>query len=148
MTKAQYPDPKGWLDIQICKSIYKAFKDNAAAFGLDAPAATFDSRHNGILESICGSVQLKASLTNQDIIEVSVCYFVKLARSQAFFDGNKRMSVVLTNVFLLVNGYGLFISPTALRDLAIAIAENKITRDDKVIRMLVPKFKKMVRKLD
>jgi death-on-curing family protein len=98
MTKEKYPPPQVWLNIEICEAIYKAYKEVAQKAGVAAPIPEFDSRYPNALH---------------------------LAKSQCFIDANKRLAVVLTNVFLRLNDYRLTMLPSTLIDLAIIIANNK-----------------------
>jgi death-on-curing family protein len=125
MTREKYPTPQVWLSIEICRAIYKAYKEVAQKAGVEAPIPEFDTRYPGALEGILGSVQYKADTLNYDIKTTAAYYFVHFAKSQCFIDGNKRLAVVLTNVFLRLNGYQLTMLPSTLRDLAIIIAKNK-----------------------
>ncbi len=49
--------------------------------------------------------QLQAYGDKPDIADLAAAYGFGIARSQAFIDGNKRTSYVVTVTFLLLNGY-------------------------------------------
>jgi death-on-curing protein len=51
--------------------------------------------------------QLQAYGDQPDIAALAAAYGFGVARSQAFIDGNKRTSYVVTTAFLLLNGYDL-----------------------------------------
>ncbi len=51
--------------------------------------------------------QLQAYGDKPDIADLAAAYGFGIARSQAFIDGNKRTSYVVTVTFLLLNGYDL-----------------------------------------
>ena len=51
--------------------------------------------------------QLQAYGGQPDIAALAAAYGLGVARSQAFIDGNKRTSYVVTTAFLLLNGYDL-----------------------------------------
>jgi death-on-curing protein len=51
--------------------------------------------------------QLQAYGDQPDIAALAAAYDFGVARSQAFIDGNKRTSYVVTTAFLLLNGYDL-----------------------------------------
>jgi len=93
------------------------------------------------LESILGSVQIKASILGLDVAEVAASYFVKFAKSQTFFDGNKRLAVVFTNMFLIINGYSLNVPPDGLRNLALMLSKDRKTDVNVSIRLLSPIFR-------
>lgn len=124
MTKDKFPSPKKWLTIEVCEVIYKAYKDSASEFKISSPMPDFGSRYNGVLESILGSVRLRASIQGLDLFSTSAFYFVSLAKSQAFLDANKRMSVIITDSFLRMNGYKLGVDKNILRDIAIIISKD------------------------
>jgi len=127
MTREKYPTPQVWLSTEICRAIYKAYKEEAQKAGVEAPIPNFDSRYPNALEGILGSVQYRSDTFKYDIKLTAAYYFVHFAKSQCFMDANKRLAVLFTNIFLRINGYQLTIPPWKLRDLAIIIAKNKST---------------------
>lgn len=52
-------------------------------------------------------LQLQACGDEPDIVVLAAAYGFGIARSQAFIDGNKRTSYVVTATFLLLNDYDL-----------------------------------------
>ena len=146
MTKEKFPAPKGWINIQGCEIIYKAFKERAPSFGIEPPSYSFSNAYSNTLQGILGSVALRAKLTNQDVVEVAVSYFVKIAKSQAFFDGNKRMAIFIMGVYLFSNNYLLSTSPKKMIEIAVMLVEDKNISIDEAVGLLTPVFKEVVEK--
>ncbi|GJD61014.1 type II toxin-antitoxin system death-on-curing family toxin [Methylobacterium frigidaeris] len=65
-----------------------------------------------------------------DICELAACYAFGLARNQGFVDGNKRVSAVVTELFLALNGYDLTANDSDVVRVWTAIAAGEMTEDD------------------
>jgi prophage maintenance system killer protein len=124
MTKEKYPRPQVWLNIKICKDIYKAYKEFGHQAGVGVPIPDFETRYPNALESILGTVQYKADTLRYDIKKTAVYYFVYFVKSQCFLDANKRLAVIFTDFFLKMHGYKIAMKPSTLRDIAIIISSN------------------------
>ena len=92
------------------------------------------------------SVKLKASLLSYDAIEAATHYYVHLAKSQAFLNGNKRMAVVLTDMFLYLNGLELQKGWFDLADLTLLISEDHTNNVGEIGEFVVPIFRKIIKK--
>jgi death-on-curing protein len=57
-------------------------------------------------------------------------YLFHLVKAHAFLDGNKRVAVAATEVFIEVNGGRLDASDDAYFDLVLAVAANEWSRED------------------
>jgi prophage maintenance system killer protein len=136
MTKAKYPPPQVWLNIEICRAIYEVYKEVGQEEGIETPIPKFDSRYPGALEGILGSVQYKADTLQFDLRTTAAYYFVHLAKSQCFLDANKRLAVIITNTFLRLNSYRLTIPAWILRDIAIFIAQNRYASVEMEVRQI------------
>jgi death on curing protein len=66
----------------------------------------------------------------EDICELAACYAFGLARKHGFLDGNKRVSAVVTELFLALNGYALIASDSDVVRIWTAIAAGEMTEDD------------------
>lgn len=53
-----------------------------------------------------------------------------LNKGHAYADGNKRLALVTTELFLNTNGAVLVASPRELKDLALAVADNVVSREE------------------
>lgn len=145
MTEAKFPNPRKWLSIPLCESTYNIFRENQALiFPHGEPIPSFNTRYSGRLESILGSVQLKSEKLSYDLVKTAVAYYVHLAKSQAFLNGNKRMSIILAGVFLLVNDYRLGPNPKDFADITLLVSEDKTVSTAEMIRSLTPYFHNLI----
>jgi death-on-curing protein len=76
-----------------------------------APMATFDGR-----------------LLNATIEEQAASYWHGICQAHAFLDGNKRLSLFCTNVFLLMNGCRLAVTSKQGENLTMRIAKGKLSK--------------------
>ena len=134
------------LDIPLCETIYNKFRENHAKYPgtMGEPLPLFNLRFSGVLESIIESARLISDLLSHDIVEIAVTYLVHLAKSQAFSNGNKRMAVVFTNLFLLLNGYDMTKTWFDLGKLVYLISENHSSRTEEIEKELVQIFRKII----
>ena len=124
MTKENYPRPQVWLNIKICETIYKAYKEFGPQAGVGVPIPDFDTRYPNALESILGTVQYKSDRLAYDVKRTAVYYFVYFVKSQCFLDANKRLAVIFTDFFLKVHGHKIAMKPSTLRDIVIIISSD------------------------
>lgn len=144
MTKEKFPRPKIYLDVRLCKIIYEAYQKEAYQHNFE-PIPPFETRYNGALESLTESIKIKANLQSLDIVEVAANYYVRLARGQVFFNANKRMALMLTAQFLILNDFefqkGVYLGPLT----PAIVSTSEISRDE-VIDLITPFFKKIIKK--
>ncbi|SEK42828.1 death on curing protein [Xaviernesmea oryzae] len=79
-------------------------------------------RDGGALESALGRPANKFHYGCDDIIELAAAYMFGLCRNHAFVDGNKRIAIVATAVFLMENGYEVETDDMTLYDFVISVA--------------------------
>lgn len=108
------------------------------------PLPPFNLRFPGVLETIVESAKLKSDLLSHGVIETAVTYLVHFAKSQAFPNGNKRMAVVFTNLFLIKNNYDMNKTWFELGKLVILISEDHSHRIDDIEKSLVPLFREII----
>lgn len=70
--------------------------------------------------------------------------FYLIIKNHPLENGNKRSAVVLTMLFLYMNGKALNMSPDDLYDIACEVAESEASRSEDVILLLKNYFKKML----
>jgi death on curing protein len=89
----------------INKAVLLAIHDEQLAEH-GGPAGTVDEN---ILESALAKPQNRLVYENikLDIIDLAATYALALAQRQSFADGNKRVSAVVTELFLELNGFDL-----------------------------------------
>jgi death-on-curing protein len=81
----------------------------------------FPNKLEGILESTRQTFDKK--LLNPTVIDASAAYFNNIVRGHPFRNGNKRLAVLFTHVFVLLNNYDIDLSYKAMYNLALIIAE-------------------------
>ncbi|MEL6354489.1 MAG: type II toxin-antitoxin system death-on-curing family toxin [Cyanobacteria bacterium J06627_28] len=57
-------------------------------------------------------------------------YAYHLCMAHAFVDGNKRVAAVVSETFLLINGWQLGLENAALVDMFLKIADGTLSRDE------------------
>src|SRR3972149_6324990 len=129
MTDRIQKPPKWWLDLKSCEIIYNKFKNSQFFFG--QPLPEFSDRFPNKLEGILGSVQqsFDGTLLFPTVLDAALGYFFKINLQHPFKDGNKRMCVLFTDVFLLAHQIDLQIPYGDVYKLATQIA--KIHSDQK-----------------
>jgi death-on-curing family protein len=124
MTNLLKQPPLSRLNVELCKKLYNIYLSNTKdLFKLPE----FEERYPGKLEGILGSVSQTFSEVDlfPTIGASAAAYFVKISTQHPFRDGNKRMSVYFTDIFLQLNGIELKISWQEMYELAKFIVEKK-----------------------
>ena len=65
-----------------------------------------------------------------EIPEIAAVYMFGINDGHVFTDGNKRTSLLVSELFLRINGYQLTASSEELEDIALRIADNKSSLDE------------------
>jgi death-on-curing family protein len=122
MTNKLLQTPLIWLDLKSCRIIYDHFSTGVS---FSQPLSPFSDKYEGRLESVLGSVQASfdGKLFYPEIGDVAAVYLVKLNIRHPFVNGNKRLSVLFTDIFLLMNDIDLRIPYTDMFNLAAEIAK-------------------------
>lgn len=88
-------------------------------------------RDEGVLESGLDRPRNILLYSKPDIFDLAADYACDVGdKSQPFIDGNKRVSAVLTELFLDLNGYSLDVDDTELVSVWRLLADNKLTQED------------------
>lgn len=149
MTQVKSKKVKIWLSSVLCEIIYEKFRNYQSENTLGEQLPPLSTRYPGKLESLVESVKLKADLLSYDIYLVGATYYVKLARSQVFFNGNKRMAVVLTDLFFELNNYKANNNTWIdLADLTLLVSEEKEITTNEIIDLITGLFRKIYIKVD
>lgn len=144
MIQEKSKNPEIWLSTALCETIYEKFRSLQAKSSIGEPLPPVKTRFPGKLESLIESVKLKSDLLSFDMYTVGATYYVRLARSQVFLNGNKRMSVILTDLFFELNQYKANDHTWIdLADLTLLVSEEKQVATDKIIEMITEVFKKI-----
>ncbi len=88
-------------------------------------------RDPGMLESAIHQPQqtFGGEYVYATIFEMAAAYWHGLTMNHPFVDGNKRVGVVVCEVFLNLNGYELTLSQRQVIDLGLELAQGNITRE-------------------
>lgn len=144
MTKNLYKTPKNWLTLDVCKNIFEEFVNTIS---LEEPIPPFDTRYPGKLEGILGSVSatFDDEYLNTTVLDAAAAYFNQFIRGHAFENGNKRLAVLFTHIFLLIHEVDYTLSDKEMYNFAIEIArageENIKAEDSKgICKAIIEKF--------
>jgi len=89
-------------------------------------------RDPGLLDSALAmpSQSFGGQFVHPDLAAMAAAYLYHLVRNHAFVDGNKRIGAITADVFLLVNGLELTLTPDELVDTVLEVATGRLTKDD------------------
>ncbi|MGG6897712.1 type II toxin-antitoxin system death-on-curing family toxin [Rhizobium sp. BR 315] len=90
---------------------------------------SYGLRDEGSLESALARPINKAQYGSDDIIELAAAYLFGLVKNHAFIDGNKRIAIVATAVFLMDNGYRIQTTDANLYSFVVAVAAGEIDEE-------------------
>jgi death-on-curing protein len=90
---------------------------------------SYGLRDEGSLESALAGPINKAQYGSDNIIELAAAYLFGLAKNHAFIDGNKRIAIVATAVFLMENGYRIQTTDANLYSFVVAVAAGEIDEE-------------------
>ena len=108
----------------------------------DEPIPPFATRYPGKLESclINPFQTFDGKPLYRGLIRKAAVLFYGVIKDHPFVNGNKRMAVTLTLIFLFFNNKWLETSPYELYEMANAVAKSKPESRDKVLDLLVRYF--------
>lgn len=86
-------------------------------------------RDAGILESALARPVNRAAYVCDDLMELAAAYLFGFARNHAFIDGNKRIAIVASAVFLMENGYEIDADEAHLYTFVLAVAAGEIDEE-------------------
>lgn len=114
-------EPKIWLDLGLCENIYSEFRKVEI---FREPLKPFSTRFPGRLEAILGSVQQSfgGKYLYPTVSDAAAAYFVKINCLHPFENGNKRLCILYTDVFLFFHQLELKLSHKEMYDLALFVA--------------------------
>jgi death-on-curing protein len=87
-------------------------------------------RDMGMLESALGRPQNLFHYEGLDLIELAAAYGYALAKNHPFNDGNKRVSAVVTELFLALNGADLIAPDAAIVQTWLALASGTMDENE------------------
>ena len=102
--------------IELYGGLYGIRDINLLESAIAMPKATFDS------EYLCSSIP-----------EMAAVYCYHICKNHPFVDGNKRVALASTLVFLELNNFTLICSEDELYDIVIKIASSETTKEKLII---------------
>jgi death-on-curing protein len=87
-------------------------------------------RDRGLFESAMARPQQIAHYGEPDAATLAAAYAYGLARNHPFIDGNKRIAAVVSETFLLLNGYGLTATDAELVVAFLELAAGTLSEHD------------------
>jgi prophage maintenance system killer protein len=141
MIKQIQQNPKYWLDLKTCENIYNSFRKKQK---FQEPLDPFNSRYEGSLEGILGAIQqtFDKKLLYPTILDAAAGYFYKINCGHPFRNGNKRMSVLFTHLFLYIHNIDFSLSFKDMYAWAATIAKSsengtKTKKVEKLCRKII-----------
>lgn len=87
-------------------------------------------RDEGLLESALARAINRANYENADVSELAAAYGHGISRNHPFLDGNKRTAFVVTELFLLLNGFDLNADDASCLDTFLSLADGSLSQGD------------------
>lgn len=87
-------------------------------------------RDRGLLESAMARPPNLAAYGAPDAADLAAAYAYGIARNHPFVDGNKRTAAVVSETFLVVNGYTLGASDAEMAVAFLALAAGELTEEE------------------
>jgi len=89
-----------------------------------------DTRDITLLQSALARPQHLLDYKTPDIADLAACYGYGIANNHPFNDGNKRTAFVVTELFLLMNGYELVADDATCVLTILKVADGSITETE------------------
>lgn len=87
-------------------------------------------RDSGLFESAMARPQNLARSGDPDAADLAASYAFGLARNHPFVDGNKRTATVVSETFLILNGYSLAAMDAEVVVVFLALAAGELTENE------------------
>lgn len=87
-------------------------------------------RDEGLLKSVMARPQNLAAYGNPDPASLAAAYAYGIARNHPFVDGNKRTAAVVSETFLILNGYRVDASDAELVVAFLALAAGELSEEE------------------
>ena len=108
-----------WIDPAVILAVHEEqLAEHGGAAGV---------RDTGMLESALARPRNLALYGQPDVCELAASYAFGLARNHPFVDGNKRTAAVVSETFLMLNGYDLTASDAEVVVAFVALAAGELT---------------------
>lgn len=86
-------------------------------------------RDGGLLDSALSRPQDLAAYGGPDVQALSASYALGLTKNHALIDGNKRVSLVVTELFLDLNGYEMLAEDSELLTTWLDVSSSELTEE-------------------
>lgn len=88
-------------------------------------------RDRGLLESAVSMPQstFAGEFLHADVAEMAAAYHYHLCSNHPFLDGNKRVAVAVSEIFLLSNGNELIAGDDELEELTLGVARGQMSKE-------------------
>jgi len=119
--------------VTISNWVWVATKVAQAAHGeqLAQHGGIYGLRDLGLLESAMARPQQLAVYGEPDVAQLAAAYAFGIARNHPFADGNKRTAAVISETFLVLNGYHMpTTSDAEVATAFIALAAGELSEDE------------------
>lgn len=88
-------------------------------------------RDRGILESALARPRnLAAYEACDDVARLAAAYLYGITKNHGFVDGNKRTSLVMADLFLMLNGYELVSTPVENVLMVLSVADGTLSEEE------------------
>lgn len=113
-----------WVAIEVAQAAHlEQLADHGGAAGV---------RDARLLESAMARPQNLVAYGEPDAAELAAAYAFGIARNHPFVDGNKRTAAVVSETFLVLNGYQLAASDAELVVAFLALAAGELSEEEMV----------------
>ena len=111
-----------WVAIEVAQAAHlEQLADHGGAAGV---------RDARLLESAMARPQNLVAYGEPDAAELAAAYAFGIARNHPFVDGNKRTAAVVSETFLVLNGYQLAASDAELVVAFLALAAGELSEEE------------------
>jgi len=88
----------------------------------------------GLLESAVSmpAAGFGGEFLHESLPAMAAAYLFHICKNHPFFDGNKRVAVVASEIFLNINGMQLDVDNEELKQLCLGVASGEISKDQTV----------------
>jgi len=110
-----------WVDIAVALAAHdEQLAEHGGARGV---------RDHGMLESAMARPQNLVAYGDPDAADLAAAYAFGIARNHPFVDGNKRTAAVVSETFLMLNGYALDCSDVELVVTFLSLAAGELSAE-------------------
>lgn len=111
-----------WVELRVAKAAHgEQLNEHGGGDGV---------RDATLLESAMARPQNLAQYGEPDPAALAASYAYGIARNHPFVDGNKRTAAVVSETFLMLNGYVLTASDAELAVVFVALAAGELTEEE------------------